>query len=83
MKRILLIFGLTTSIITLIAQNNCLDFDGTDDYVDCGTINVSGSSITLECWVNVDQFKAGTDISSLIGTETGGTALLRIGDADW
>jgi hypothetical protein len=62
---------------------NCLDFDGSDDYVDCGTINLSGSAITLECWVNVDQFEGSSPyISSLIGTEaTGNAAILRLGDA--
>ena len=73
-------------ILTIVAvsQNNCLDFDGTNDYIDCGTINLSGSAITLECWVYVDQFKGGTDISSIMGTETGGhSAFLRFGDGGW
>lgn len=42
-------------IVNLSAQigGNCLIFDGTDDYIDCGnTINSSiGSQITLSAWV--------------------------------
>ena len=66
------------------APEYALDFDGSNDYVDCGTINLSGSAITLECWVNVDVFQAGSPyISQLIGTESAGnSAFLRLGDAD-
>lgn len=61
----------------------CLDFDGTDDYVNCSTINLSGSAVTLECWVNAYAFQSATPyISSIMGTESGGTALLRFGDAE-
>lgn len=75
---------LLTSSLGLNAQNNCLQFDGSDDYVDCGTINLSGSAITLECWVNVDLFQSNDPfISTLIGTEVSASniALLRLGDA--
>jgi len=37
-----------------------LSFDGIDDYVDCGndsTLAISGSNITLEAWVNVNEFR--------------------------
>jgi len=63
---------------------NCLDFDGSDDYVTCGSINLSGSALTLECWVKVDAFKTISPlISQLIGTESSGnSAFLRLGDAD-
>ena len=71
---------------SLFAQGNCLDFDGTDDYVNCGTLNLSGSTLTMECWVNVSDFSASIDnvgnIATVMGTEIGGgdTALLRFGD---
>ena len=73
---------------------NCLIFSSADDsddpgdepdYVDCGSMDLSGSALTLECWVNVDDFQSSYPyISSLIGSESGGTtaALLRLGDAD-
>ena len=66
------------------APEYCLDFDGSNDYADCGTINLSGSAITLECWVNVDAFQASSPyISQVIGTESAGnSAFLRLGDAD-
>jgi len=66
------------------APEYALDFDGSDDYVDCGTINLSGSAITLECWCNVDNFQSSSPyISQLIGTESAGnSAFLRLGDAD-
>jgi len=72
------------SSYTEYAPNNCLVFDGTDDYVSCGSINLSGGALTLECWIYVDQFKGGTDISSIMGTEeSGSSAFLRFGDGGW
>ncbi|MCF8230482.1 MAG: hypothetical protein K9G58_15230 [Bacteroidales bacterium] len=66
------------------AQNNCLEFDGTNNYVTCGAINLSGSEITLECWVNVDAFQSNDPyISQLVGTESAGnSSFLRLGDSD-
>ena len=43
-----LLFLLVFSLLN--AQNNCLDFDGTDDYVDVGT--GPGTVKTVEFWVN-------------------------------
>ncbi len=37
-----------------------LSFDGVDDYVDCGndsTLAITGKNITLEAWVNVNEFR--------------------------
>ena len=37
-----------------------LEFDGTDDYVNCGkgsNLNIAGLNITLEAWINAKQFK--------------------------
>jgi len=66
----------------MFGPKNALDFDGTDDFVNCGTINLSSSPITLECWVNTDVFQSVSPfISSIIGTETeSDAALLRFGD---
>jgi len=33
-----------------------LDFDGVDDYVDVGSIDVAGQALTLAAWVNADDF---------------------------
>jgi len=37
---------------TLIAQNNCLEFDGTDDYVNLGLNQTTlGADFTISAWV--------------------------------
>ncbi|MCD4790280.1 MAG: LamG domain-containing protein, partial [Bacteroidales bacterium] len=49
---LILNFGIFT---ILIAQNNCLDFDGTDDYVNCGNgtnFNIT-TAITIEAWAKI------------------------------
>ncbi|MCC3159610.1 T9SS type A sorting domain-containing protein [Hymenobacter sp. 15J16-1T3B] len=63
--------------------NTALLYDGVGKFVDAGTINLSGSALSLECWVKVNAFKTGAPyISSLMGTEDGGSAaMLRLGDA--
>jgi len=72
-----------TTSSAYFGPKNYLDFDGADDYVGCGSINLDSSPITLECWVNVDLFQSVSPyISSLIGQESEtSTALLRLGDA--
>ncbi len=50
----------------LAAQNNCLDFDGVNDYVDCGnhaSLNPT-TAITVEAWVN----RAGASESKTLET---------------
>lgn len=83
MKKLFLILISFWGIIAITeAQNNALDFDGSNDYVDCGSMNLSGDKITLECWVNVDAFQSSSPyISTLMGTEEADNiALLRLGD---
>jgi len=80
----MLIFVLAMSV-SLFAQNNCLDFDGDNDYViSNNTINLSGGALTLEAWIYVDAFQTVTPyISQLVGTEdVSNSAFLRLGDAD-
>ena len=61
MKKLTLIFIVIIGSISISnAQNNSLDFDGSNDYVTCGTMNLSGTSITLETWINVDAFQSGS-----------------------
>jgi len=42
---------------SLMAQNNCLDFDGTDDYVAANGVSsyVDEDDFTIECWFNVND----------------------------
>lgn len=86
MKNIYLItltFLLTSS--QLFSQNNCIDFDGTDDYVQTSaTVNLSSSALTLEAWVYVESFQSVSPfISQIVGTErSDNSAFLRFGDVD-
>jgi hypothetical protein len=51
---------------------DALDFDGTDDYVDCGddeSLNITGN-ITLSLWVNTDTVASGTHRSYLLKGDT-------------
>ncbi|MCF8265691.1 MAG: fibronectin type III domain-containing protein, partial [Melioribacteraceae bacterium] len=77
---------LTSLFITLnlFAQNNSLQFDGINDHINSGTINLSGSAITLETWVKADAFQSNFPyISQIAGTEaSGNSAFLRLGDGD-
>src|SRR3989344_5748408 len=41
--------------------NNALSFDGTDDYINLGNMNVSGSGITIAAWVKADTFSSSLD----------------------
>ena len=64
-------------------SNTALLFDGANKYVDAGVLNLSGASLSLECWFKANSFKTGgAPISSLLGMEDGGpnTALVRLGD---
>jgi hypothetical protein len=36
--------------------NRCARFDGDNDYVNIGTMNVGGSAMTIVCWFNADNF---------------------------
>ncbi len=66
----------STSSSSTSSVNNVLDFDGQDDYVDCGTMEFSSKPITVEAWIKADNF--GT-INTVAGMEeNGGIALLRI-----
>lgn len=65
---------------SVVAQGSgkMLEFNGSSSYVNCGTINLSGSALTLMGWVKVDQFNTntsqpGANIASLFGEENGGT----------
>ncbi len=83
-KSLLITICLIALAAVVHANNYALNFDGTDDYVDCGAINLSGSTLTLECWINPKNFdNPGEGCINLIGTEDGSNAaFLRLGDGD-
>jgi len=59
-KLTILLIALTMGT-SLMAQNNCLDYDGIDDYVDCGnnsSLNIT-DAITIEAWMkpSADNWK--------------------------
>ena len=61
MKKTNLVLGMMIMLFAmsgnLFSQNNCLDFDGTYDYVDCGndaSLNIT-DAITIEAWVKPSQ----------------------------
>ncbi|MCB0481031.1 MAG: T9SS type A sorting domain-containing protein [Flavobacteriales bacterium] len=74
---------------SLLAQGSGhkLEFNGSSSYVSCGTVNMSGTGLTMMGWVNITQFNntvggAAANITSLWGSEVGGTSptLMRLGD---
>ena len=68
---LLYIFILSFVCIELYAQN-ALDFDGTDDKVDCGndtSVQVSGKAITLEAWIYPTAWKTNAFDGNVINKE--------------
>jgi hypothetical protein len=57
MKKYLLLIIVAIFASSLFAQNNCLDFDGTDDYVSMPDM-AETSSGSIECWVKVNNFSS-------------------------
>ncbi|MBN2281939.1 MAG: choice-of-anchor D domain-containing protein [Candidatus Marinimicrobia bacterium] len=66
--------------------NYALDFDGTNDYVDCGndaSIQINGSALTLEAWIYADDLSGGNWTRTIIDRHgSGGNDgyVLRCGD---
>ncbi|HEY6625606.1 MAG TPA: LamG-like jellyroll fold domain-containing protein, partial [Ignavibacteriaceae bacterium] len=59
-----------------IADTNgyALQFDGTDDRLDCGngsSLQITGNKITLEAWINVNAFKSQPFAGSVIVKDQG------------
>jgi len=72
--------GLTDQTITVTqaaAQDNALNFDGTDDYVNCGIYNPV--TYTIEAWVNPTVVKADQAIVSTLSEVTITGSELHIG----
>jgi hypothetical protein len=78
-----LVLGLTS--LGLSAQNHCLNFDGTNDRVDCGnasSVQITGSSITLEAWIYPTSWQPNFWQGNIINKELNGPNngyMLRVG----
>ncbi len=59
-----------------IADTNgfALQFDGTDDLLDCGngsSLQITGNKITIEAWINVNEFKSQPFAGSVVVKDQG------------
>lgn len=63
--------------ITASAQNNCLNFDGIGDEVDCGTMTPldSVTAFTLEAWVKVDTW---VNFKPILGKSDNSNSTIRL-----
>lgn len=84
--------------ISLMAQN-AVDFDGTNDYIDCGndtSLQISGKYITLEAWIYPTAWKTNAFDGNIIAKEyntsnygymlrcgAGGKLNFALGDGSW
>ena len=62
-----------------------LEFNGSNSYVNCGSVNLNGTALTMMGWVKVTQFNMNSaspaaQITSLWGAESGNPTLMRLGD---
>lgn len=56
-------------------NNNCLEFDGTDDYVSFGNVLTRYLSFTLEAWIKPDAYSASSGTQIILErSEDGSTA---------
>ncbi len=97
MKQLLLLFLCTISIS--VFAKNTLDFDGANDYVDCGndtSLQVSGKAITLEAWIYATAWRTNAYEGNVICKEyntsnygymlrvgAGGKLNFALGDGSW
>ena len=81
MNKLTLILVAVLGITTIAsAQNNCLDFDGADDYVTCGIMNLSNNSFCIEGWFKAETLPGTGDYAFIFGNiiESVDAAHLRI-----
>ncbi|MDC0584657.1 hypothetical protein OAO55_02890, partial [Bacteroidales bacterium] len=65
----------------MFGPKNCLNFDGSDDYVEMSDLQLSGSAFTVETWVYFESFNDATDANITNLFRGGGeNVVLRIGD---
>jgi hypothetical protein len=81
------------------AQNNALDFDGSNDWVNCGadtSLAIGGTAITLEAWVNASAWKTNvfeggiivkeentSNLGYMLRAGAGGKLNFAIGNSGW
>ena len=67
-------WSFTTGISIADTNGYALQFDGNDDLLDCGndsSLQITGNKITLEAWINVNQFKSQPYAGSVIVKDQG------------
>jgi len=90
MKKItvfLITYFVSTALIYSQTAKKCIDFDGSNDHVDCDTsTSFHPAYLTIEAWINADTWRAnnwqGTILSTDTWSGTGGQRgwVLRTGD---
>ena len=92
-------FSFAVLMLQSLNAQNTLDFDGTDDRVDCGndtSIQISGKALTLEAWIYPTAWKTNVYDGNVINKEyntsnygfmlrvgAGGKLNFAIGDGTW
>ena len=68
------VWSFTTGTSITDTSDYALQFDGTDDLLDCGndsSLQITGNKITLEAWINVTEFKSQPYAGSVIVKDQG------------
>ena len=68
------VWSFTTGNSVADTNGFALQFDGTDDRLDCGngsSLQITGNKITLEAWINVNEFKSQPFAGSVIVKDQG------------
>lgn len=54
----------------IYGPKNCLWFDGSNDYIDCGSgLNIPGTNISIEAWIYPTDFKSYSFLNTIIGND--------------
>lgn len=72
------LWSFTTGAGILDTLNKALDFDGADDYVNCGndaSLQITGKEITLEAWINAEKFKSEVWQGVILAKDQGGAGV--------
>jgi hypothetical protein len=77
MKKHLILILIAIFTSSLFAQNNCLTFDGTDDYVVMPDMAETSSGGSIECWLKVDNFSSNNNF--FVNASSGSTIAFDIG----
>ncbi len=85
MKHFLQILLFSFTLGSVLAQENSIHFDGSNDYVDCGnhsSLDITGNTLTIEAWIYPTSFKTnvweGVVLSKTGGGDNG--YMLRVGN---